>query len=108
MALPFWPGQNPIGRRIRAGSKDWSTIVGVVDDVKNAGLDRPAGTELYLPYRQPAGAGSSDMYIVMRTPAGDPRSLAGAVREQLNGVCPSGPLAGGRLVWHVAYRPQAG
>ena len=30
----------------------WFTVVGVVDDVKNAGLDRPAGTELYLPYKQ--------------------------------------------------------
>jgi len=83
MAMTFWPRQNPIGRRIRpGGSKDWSTIVGVVDDVKNAGLDRPAGTELYLPYRQPAGAGNSDMYVLMRTQAGDPRSLAGVVRER--------------------------
>ena len=107
MALTFWPGQNPIGRRIRAGSKDWSTIVGVVDDVKNAGLDRPAGTELYLPYRQPAGAGSSDMYIVMRTPAGDPRSLAGAVREQLNEIDPSVPLADVRPMEDVLTRAQA-
>src|SRR5258708_21833792 len=107
MALPFWPGQNPIGRRIRAGSKDWSTIVGVVDDVKNAGLDRPAGTELYLPYRQPAGAGSSDMYIVMRTPAGDPRSLAGAVREQVNEIDPSVPLAGVGLLGGAVYPAPA-
>src|SRR5579859_5428551 len=53
MAKTFWPNQNPIGRRLRpGGAKDWCTIIGVVDDVKNAGLDRPAGTELYLPYRQ--------------------------------------------------------
>src|SRR5437899_4528940 len=62
MAMTFWPRQNPIGRRLKpGGSKSWSTVVGMVDDVKNAGLDRPAGTELYLPYRQPAGAGNSDM-----------------------------------------------
>src|SRR5438874_2273824 len=48
MAMTFWPHQSPIGRRIRpGGSKDWCTIIGIVDDVKNAGLDRPAGTELY-------------------------------------------------------------
>ncbi|HEY2544443.1 MAG TPA: ABC transporter permease, partial [Candidatus Acidoferrum sp.] len=52
MAHTFWPNQSPIGRRVRPG-KDWATVIGVVDDVKNAGLDRPAGTELYLPYRQP-------------------------------------------------------
>ena len=108
MALTFWPGQEPIGRRIRpGGSKDWSTIVGVVDDVKNAGLDRPAGTELYLPYRQPAGQGNSDMYVVMKSQAGDPRSLASVVRGQLNQLDPSLPLADVRLMEDVLSRAQA-
>jgi len=108
MAMTFWPRQNPIGRRVRpGGSKNWSTVVGMVDDVKNAGLDRPAGTELYLPYRQPAGAGNSDMYVVMRTPAGDPRSLAAVVREQLNAIDPSLPLADVRLMEDVLTRAQA-
>jgi len=108
MAMTFWPHLNPIGRRIRpGGSKDWCTIIGIVDDVKNAGLDRPAGTELYLPYQQPASAGNSDMYVVMRTPAGDPRSLAGVVREQLNEIDPSLPLADVRLMEDVLTRAQA-
>ncbi len=108
MAMTFWPHLNPIGRRIRpGGSKDWCTIIGIVDDVKNAGLDRPAGTELYLPYRQPAGAGNSDMYVVMRTPVRDPRSLASVVREQLNEIDPSLPLADVRLMEDVLTRAQA-
>src|SRR5437879_7149516 len=108
MAMRVWRRQNPIGRRVRpGGSKNWGTVVGMVDDVKNAGLDRPAGTELYLPYRQPAGAGNSDMYVVMRTPAGDPRSLAGIVREQLNALDPSLPLADVRLMEDVLTRAQA-
>ena len=108
MAMTFWPHQSPIGRRIRpGGSKDWCTIIGIVDDVKNAGLDRPAGTELYLPYRQRAGAGNTDMYIVMRTPAGELRSLAGVVREQLNEIDPSLPLADIRMLEDVLTRAQA-
>jgi len=108
MAMTFWPLQNPIGRRIRpGGSKDWCTIVGVVDDVKNAGLDRPAGTELYLPYRQPGGAGNSDMYVVMRAQAGDPRLLASVVRKQLNEIDPSLPLADVRLMEDVLSRAQS-
>ena len=108
MGLTFWPGQDPIGRRIRpGGSKDWSTVIGVVDDVKNAGLDRPAGTELYLPYRQPAGEGNSDMYVVMKAQAGDPRSLASVVRGQLNQIDPSLPLADVRLMEDVLSRAQA-
>jgi putative ABC transport system permease protein len=108
MAKTFWPNQNPIGRRLRpGGAKDWCTVIGVVDDVKNAGLDRPAGTELYLPYRQLAGARLTDMYVVMRTPAGDPRSLAGEVRQQLNEIDPSLPLADVRLMENVLSRAQA-
>jgi putative ABC transport system permease protein len=108
MAKTFWPNENPVGRRIRpGGTKEWCTIVGVVDDVKNAGLDRPAGTELYLPYRQPAGQGNSDMYVVMRAQGGDPRSLVGAVREQVNEIDPSLPIADVRLMEDVLSRAQA-
>lgn len=108
MALTFWPGQDPLGRRVRpGGSKEWSTIIGVVDDVKNAGLDRPPGTELYLPYRQPAGQGNSDMYVVIKAQAGDPRSLASVVRGQLNQIDPSLPLADVRLMEDVLSRAQA-
>ncbi len=108
MALTFWPHQNPIGRRVRPG-KDWCTIIGVVDDVKNAGLDRPAGTELYLPFRQTAAvdAGISSMYVVLRPQGGDPRALAGAVREQLNEMDPTLPLADVRLMEDVLSRAQA-
>ena len=108
MAQTFWPNQNPVGRRVKpGGAKDWCTIIGVVDDVKNAGLDRPAGTELYLPYRQPQGQGSSDMYVVMRAQGGDPRSLAGEVRQQMSEIDSSLPLADVRLMEDVLSRAQA-
>jgi predicted permease len=106
MAKTFWPNQNPIGRRVRPG-KEWCTVIGIVDDVKNAGLDRPAGTELYLPYRQPAGEGNTDMFVVMRAQGGDPRSLAGEVRQQMNEIDPSLPLADVRLMEDVLSRAQA-
>ncbi len=110
MAMTFWPTQNPIGRRIRPGgpgSNPWCTIIGIVDDVKNAGLDRPAGTELYLPYRQAGDLGNSDVYAVLRARTGNPGSLAGAVREQLNELDPSLPLADVRMMEDVLSRAQA-
>ncbi len=108
MAATFWPNQNPIGRRIRpGGTKEWCPVIGIVDDVKNAGLDRPAGTELYLPYQQPAGQGNSDMFVVMRAQGGDPRSLVGEVRQQMNEIDPSLPLADVRLMEDVLSRAQA-
>src|SRR5579863_904984 len=69
MANTFWPGQSAIGHRVKPGmgpDAPWYTVVGVVDDVKNAGLDRPAGTELYVPYKQGKTYGNSDMYVVMK------------------------------------------
>jgi predicted permease len=108
MAMTFWPGQNALGRHVRSGgSKTWCTVVGIVDDVKNAGLDRPAGTEIYLPYRQPTGQGNTDMYVVMRAQGGDPRAMAGVVREQLGEIDPTLPVADVRLMEDVLSRAQA-
>ena len=108
MALTFWPNQNALGRRVRpSGNKTWCTVVGIVDDVKNAGLDRQAGTEIYLPFRQPSGQGSSDMYVVMRAQGGDPRAMAGVVRKQLGEIDPTLPVADVRLMEDVLSRAQA-
>ena len=54
LAKRFWKG-SPIGRRVNPGFADpkvWLTIVGVVEDTKNAGMDKPAGPELYFQVRQ--------------------------------------------------------
>jgi putative ABC transport system permease protein len=108
MATTFWPGQSAIGRRVKpGGGKDWCTVIGVVDDVKNAGLDRPSGTELYLPYRQPYGAGSTTMYVALLAKGGDPHALTGEVRQQLSEIDPSLPLADIRLMEDVLSRAQA-
>ena len=108
MAATFWPNQNALGRRLRpGGNKTWCTVIGIVDDVKNAGLDRPAGTEIYLPFRQPSGQGSSDMYVVMRAQGGDPRAMASVVREQLGEIDPTLPVADVRLMEDVLSRAQA-
>ena len=74
---------------------------------KNAGLDRPAGTELYLAYRQSETLGLTDMYVVMRAQSGDPRNLVGAVRERLNEMDASLPLSDVRMMDDVMERAQA-
>jgi predicted permease len=110
LARTFWPSQSAIGKHVRpnGGSKDpWSTVVGVVDDVKNAGLDRPAGTELYVPSGQAEKFGLTDMYVVMRGQSGDSRNLVGAVRERLNLMDSSLPLSDVRTMDDVLERAQA-
>jgi len=86
MARQYWPGQNPLGHRIQLGSVPgvWFTVVGVVDDVRQAALDINGRAEMYFPYTQPAG---TQGYLTPRDLAvrvkGDPmayaRALEGAV-----------------------------
>ena len=50
LADRFWPGQDAVGKRIVMSWKSTpSVIIGVVGDVRYAGLDEPAGNEFYLP-----------------------------------------------------------
>ncbi|HSV14039.1 MAG TPA: ABC transporter permease [Tepidisphaeraceae bacterium] len=80
MARTFWPRESALGHRVRTSNNTpWRTIVGVVADVKNAALDRPAGTELYFPFAQ---APRTLSWVVVRT-AGEPMKLTGAVRDAI-------------------------
>ena len=92
MSNTFWPHQPAIGRRIRlGGSKDpWYRLVGVISDIKNGGLEKPAGTELFISYRAPDSE-RYEYYVALRS-ASDPRLAAGEIRRivsTLVRVCPS-------------------
>ena len=85
LADTYWPGESAIGKRLRpgiGGSNPFLEVVGVVEDVKNGGLDAEVGTELYFHYPQAAATGGAPrtMYFAART-AGDPAELAPAVRR---------------------------
>jgi len=80
----FWPaGPSAVGKRLRFGdTRPWVTIVGVVGDIRQTGLDVPSRPEMYLPAAQ---APFPTDWLAVRT-AGDPASLAGAVRRELRAV----------------------
>lgn len=93
MARTFWGNESPLGRRIQPGnSGPFCTIVGVVEDVKNAGIDKPTGTEIFLPYEQKHGSGMSSSSVFLRA-QGDPRGLANAVRSEVRSIDPTIPVA---------------
>lgn len=54
LAKRYWPGENPIGKRLRFDDKspDWFTIVGVVGDSRQLGLGEELPPLLYIPYEQ--------------------------------------------------------
>ncbi len=104
LAERFWPGQSALGRRVRLGPKDpWRTIVGVVGDVKNAGTDKPPGTELFFPYRQIGDFGFRSAYIGLLA-RGEPRALANAARREIAALDPSLPVAEVRTMEDVLAR----
>jgi putative ABC transport system permease protein len=107
MARTFWGNQSAIGRRIQPGGSDpYCTIVGVVEDVKNAGIDKPTGTELYLPFAQPQGSGMRNAYVVLRS-GGDLESLARGVRQAMNELDPTIPVARVRTMDDVLSAAQS-
>jgi predicted permease len=101
MARTYYGNRSPIGKRIRIGDDKtpWLTIVGVVGDLKNAGLDRPAGTELFLPYHQLENA-RRNHYVILRTSV-DPRELTGQLRIAIHDIDPELPLAQVRTMTEV-------
>ncbi|HEY1272218.1 MAG TPA: ABC transporter permease [Terriglobales bacterium] len=54
MAQRFWPGEDPVGKRFKGypGSKDWVTVIGLVQDVRNLGLERKAASQMFAAPRQ--------------------------------------------------------
>ncbi|MFL6464519.1 MAG: ABC transporter permease [Bryobacteraceae bacterium] len=94
MAHAFWPHQSAIGRHVRPSSAKrlpWFTVVGVVADMKNGGIDKPAGTELFIPWRM-AQNGLSTPNIALKT-SGDPLSITAEVRRAVASIDASLPLA---------------
>jgi putative ABC transport system permease protein len=106
LARRFWQG-SPIGRRVNPGFADpkvWATIVGVVEDTKNIGLDKPAGPELYFSAAQVAQFGlSTTMNFVVRTD-GDPQAMSAGVRGAVREVDPNLPVYGLRPMSEVMAR----
>jgi predicted permease len=97
MARQFWNGESPVGKRINFGGTDdsdpWRTIVGVVADVREMGMDAPVKAELYVPYRQIATHPFfKPRDLVVRT-SGDPLSLVPALRGVVHAVDPDEPLS---------------
>jgi predicted permease len=91
MAQQFWPGQDPIGKRIRPGILGvgpWLTVVGVVGRIKQYTLDVDSRIAFYFPHTQVPQRG---MNVVVRSGA-DPAALASAVKQEIRAIDPDLPL----------------
>ena len=95
-AKTYFPNEDPIGKRIRIGAGDGAArasyktreIVGVVGDIRNSDLAKPAEAAYYVPLPQLMWGPPT---LTVRT-AGDPNAIAGEIRKILTAMDPDAPL----------------
>jgi putative ABC transport system permease protein len=93
LAKRFWPGGNPIGKRVLPGdtlrpwTPEWLTVVGVVGDVKASGPAGDFGMDLYAPYVQIGWQGAG---FVVRTTL-NPEAIHREVLQAIASVDPEEP-----------------
>jgi putative ABC transport system permease protein len=98
-ARRYWPGQDPIGRRLKQGDADsedpWRVVVGVYADLKHMGPEAETRPEVMFPYAQThdywVTRWMRGLSVVMRT-TGDPTSLVPAARRAVHSVDAAVPL----------------
>ena len=105
LARTYWPHSSAVGHWMQPTSEKKYTIVGVVADSKNNGVDRPVGTELFLPYRSDAGYAGSP-YVIVRT-AGDPKGLTSALRRVVSSIDPGVAVAQVRTMEKVVEQSSS-
>ncbi|MFY9853503.1 MAG: ABC transporter permease [Terracidiphilus sp.] len=105
LAQHFWPGQNPIGKRMRLGTPEmqtpWMTVVGEVTDVKLTSPDEPANMQYYMPEDQaeddigslgsPTDLNGNGGYIALRSSV-PPEQMENALRSTVRSIDPLLPL----------------
>ncbi len=94
LAQKYWPGQDPVGKHLfldepKPGQQPVpTTIVGVIRQIKNYGVDHPVIAEIFVPFAQRPGSGG---VLVVRSSL-DPASLASSVRSAVESLDPSLPI----------------
>jgi putative ABC transport system permease protein len=88
-----WPGEDPLGKRVKLGGLDypWCTVVGIVGDVRQQGLDQAPTMQFYVPHAQWPFP-DNGMTFAIRT-AGAPAAMAETARQTLRSLDPNQPIS---------------
>jgi putative ABC transport system permease protein len=96
VAKHIWPNLDPLGRRItftlNPSAKDWLTVIGIVEDVKQYWLGEPGMFAVYQPYFQVAHPLLLSQVVFLVRTQTDPRSVIGPMRERLREVDKNQPV----------------
>jgi putative ABC transport system permease protein len=92
----YWPNESPLGRRIDTGTGDgnsrWMTIVGVVGDIRERGLDLAMKPAVYVPFTQTAIGFFQPSEIAVLT-SREPLSLSKELQQAVWSVDPEQPVS---------------
>jgi putative ABC transport system permease protein len=94
LARKYFPNENPIGRRITGsteGKGPFTTVIGVVNDVRYIELGAPFEPEMYRDYRQFFFAPFA-MTLVLRTQSADPMQVAATAQREIRAISPDQPV----------------
>jgi len=106
LARRYWPGQDPIGKRLKYGTgsekRQWATIVGVVADAKSTSMEGEPMPHSYQPVDQLEDGYSTvgALTFMVRTD-GDPAAVASAARSVVASLDPALPLSAVRTMQQV-------
>jgi len=106
LARRYWPGQDPIGRRLRTGTGDafpWLTVAGVAANVRTTGPDNNFEPELYIPCSQPPWL-LSPRLLVIRTTI-DPLAAVSSIRREISALDRDQPVSDIRTLDQIAGEP---
>jgi putative ABC transport system permease protein len=108
MARAWWPGQSPLGRRLKIASYDqdapWHTVTGVVGDTRYTALESALRPQVYVHHLQEP---HEQMAVVLRS-AGDPAALAAPARAAVAAIDRNQPVARVRTMQDVVNTSVAG
>ena len=105
----YWPDEDPIGKHIQMGGdsrEPWRTIVGIVGDIKQSGLDSESTREYYISYLQDTWGMTWDMTLVVRT-KDNPLSHISAIQNQVKAVDKDLPVYNVRTMEQLRERSAA-
>jgi putative ABC transport system permease protein len=93
MARQYWPGEDPIGKRLLVPSQQIpATVIGIVAGIKHTSLRETPSPEMFEPFTQNVWPSLAVMQVVLRTKAA-PQSVIGGARAAIHALDPGLPLA---------------
>ncbi|HKY03324.1 MAG TPA: ABC transporter permease [Blastocatellia bacterium] len=92
MVRRYFGGDDPVGKRVRVGGRDWLTVVGVVGSVKSESLEGESRPYIYVPYAQRPSFWPSTT-IAMRSRTNDTTGLIAAAKREINAIDKDQPVS---------------